>query len=221
MKSTAAPRRSEARGGEDVLQWTTESRYQPGGAFTAFISSGRWKWTRPWTWLSRTSWTTSWGAGASTTVTGSTCTDAMQVRTGRLSPLFNWNPRSPPTGVGDHAFWFPPLRCHRWCLQCWDGRPVWAPEANHQQLRVARCRAPEPRAGSYAETHRNWSDWGVRLGASRSPELQLQRERTHQVAPFVLLVGNVEEHRSKRSEETSTARRRSGPHGSACFCLCS
>lgn len=79
---------------------------------------------------------------------------------------FHLHPHSPPTGVFTMYF----FHCHRWCVQRWDRRPVWAPEANHQQLRVALRRAQNLQRVSERDP-RDFSDWGVRLGASRSLEL--------------------------------------------------
>lgn len=49
---------------------------------------------------------------------------------------FTWS-ISPPLSLICYFF----SSHYRWCIQCGDWRPVWAPEANHQQLCVAHPRA--------------------------------------------------------------------------------
>lgn len=133
------------------------------------LSSCRWKSTPRWTWRSLTLWTMSWDVDANTMATELTCMDVMQVRTEKPFPL-------------PHFIWtFPLLHdwlvCsfphNRWCIQCRDWGPVWAPEANHQQQRcVEPPRGPVPFNGAQRRNRVGWGRWPQALGGIRPSTYQ-------------------------------------------------
>lgn len=126
----------------------------------------RWRSTPRWTWLSLTSWTMSWGVAASTTAKGRTCTDVMQVSAQHHFPLS----QSLCLALLLIDVLFPPWRR---CLQRRDRRPVWAPEANHQQLCVVLTRAQHKCLPMAPRHYSGWAeDDGHRLLGPQDSQYQ-------------------------------------------------
>lgn len=137
----------------------------------------RWRSTPQWTWPSLTLWTMWWDVGADMTATGPTCTDVTQVKTEKPSSSPHLMVSSSPLLS---LMITPFVSLHRWCLQCRDWRPVWAPETNQQQL----CVAAHPRAACVGLPvgPRDYSGWTEVNGPRPSGPWDPQYQRSHNMA---------------------------------------
>lgn len=70
------------------------------------------------------------------------------------------------------------LFSYRWCIQCRDRRPVWAPEANYQQFCVAHPQGLVQRPSSGAQRLLRAS-WGQRPSALGTSTPNNNREHTN------------------------------------------